>query len=156
MKTEEFLSALAMLSMCLIVFVTVVCRFALQLPFAPGEEIARYLLVWCIFIGIIVATRKGAHVAVEAFVDWLPPKPRAFFIFLSQLITTLAFAALFYLAIKMIERSTGPLAQRTPLTRIPYYVMYISLAVGFGFSTLRSLQIMVKRFLLKKEPRPKA
>jgi C4-dicarboxylate transporter DctQ subunit len=151
-RSEEFLSALAMLSMCLVVFAAVVCRYALALPFAAGEEIARYLMVWCIFLGIIGATRKSAHVGVEVFIGLLPTKPKRFFIFLSQLITMLCFCVLFYLAIMMIETSMGPRAQRTPLTRLPYWYMYMSLAIGFGLSAIRSLQLIVKEFFLKTKP----
>jgi TRAP-type C4-dicarboxylate transport system permease small subunit len=136
--------------MCLVVFAAVVCRYALALPFASGEEIARYLMVWCIFLGIIGATRKKAHVRVEAFVDFLPAAPRRFVIFISELITTVAFCALFYLALELIGRSMGPLAQKTPLTRLPYWYMYVSLALGFGLSALRSLQLIVKEFIPHK------
>lgn len=150
-KTEEFLSALAMLSMCLVVFVAVVCRYALALPFAAGEEIARYLMVWCIFIGIIGATRKGAHVAVEAFIDLLPGKPRRLVIFLSEMITIVTFCVLFYLAMVLIGRSMGPRAQLTPLTRLPYWYMYVSLAIGFGFSALRGIQLLLLQIFGKEK-----
>ncbi len=146
-KTEELLSALAMFSMCMVVFAAVLCRYAFSVPFAAGEEIARYLMVWCIFIGIIGATRKGAHVAVEVFVDLLPGALRRYTIFLSELITISTFCVLFYLAIVLIGKSMGPEAQLTPLTRLPYWYMYVSLAVGFGLSALRGLQLLIKQIL---------
>jgi TRAP-type C4-dicarboxylate transport system permease small subunit len=144
---EEFLSALAMLSMCLVVFAAIVCRYTLSISFASGEEIARYMMVWCIFLGIIGATRKNAHVRVEAFVDFLPALPRRLIIFLSELITIGTFCAMFYFAIELTGRSMGPRAQLTPLTRIPYWYLYVSLAIGFGMSALRGVQIIVKEFL---------
>lgn len=141
---EEFLSALAMLSMCIVVFSAVVCRYALALPFASGEEIARYLMVWCIFLGLIGATRKKSHVSVEAFVDFLPRVPRRLAILLGELITIGTFCTLFYLAMELIGKSMGSRAQVTPLTRIPYWYMYVSLAIGFGMSALRGIQIIIK------------
>jgi C4-dicarboxylate transporter DctQ subunit len=151
-RSEEFLSALAMLSMCLVVFAAVVCRYALALPFAAGEEIARYLMVWCIFLGIVGATRKSAHVGVEVFVNMFPAKIRRFLIFLSQLITVAAFCVLFCLAVLMIQKSMGPRAQMTPLTRLPYWYMYVSLAIGFGLSAIRAFQLIVKEFFIKRKP----
>jgi C4-dicarboxylate transporter DctQ subunit len=147
-KTEDIISALAMLSMCLVVFASVIWRYVLHLPFASGEEIARYLMVWCIYIGVSVATRENAHVNVTVLINMLPPKARRFFVFLGQIITIATFCWLFALSVMLIQKSAGGRVQLTPLTRLPYWYMYLSMGLGFGLSILREVQITVKEFFL--------
>lgn len=150
-KAEDFISALAMLSMCVVVFLSIIWRYVLHLPFASGEEIARYLMVWCIYIGISVATREGAHVNVTVLINILPPKMRRFMIFLGQIVVIATFCWLFGLSIMLIQKSAGGRVQLTPLTRLPYWYMYLSMGIGFGLSILRGVQVTAREFFLKKE-----
>lgn len=50
---------------------SVVGRYLLDLPLAFIEETSRILLVWFFMLGIGLAYRKKAHVAVELFVERL-------------------------------------------------------------------------------------
>ena len=152
---EEFVSAMAMLFMCLVVFVGVLYRSVLALPFPTSEEIARYMMVYCIYVGMSVATRKKAHITVDAFVGMLPDKAARVLRMIAQIITIATFAWLFVLAVRWIGMSTGPNPQRTPLTRIPYWYLYMSLAIGFSLSVLRGAQVFYKDFIYKGGNTPK-
>jgi len=47
-------------------------RYALNDSAAWTEEIARYLLVCTVFIGIVGSVRKNSHIHVDFFYHWLP------------------------------------------------------------------------------------
>lgn len=147
---EDFFSAMAMFVMCIIVFVAVVLRW-FDIPWPISDEIARYVLVWCVYIGMVKATRERAHVGVEIFINILPKVGQKVVRILADVITLATYIWVFYLSITWISGCMGPNPQLTPLTRIPYWIMYSSIAVGFGLSAVRQLQLIVVEHFLTKE-----
>jgi C4-dicarboxylate transporter DctQ subunit len=72
-------------------FVVLLCaavlgRYLLDLPLAFIEESSRILLVWFFMLGVGLAFRKKAHVAVEFFVERLPGEWRTACAVLANLI----------------------------------------------------------------------
>ncbi len=49
-------------------------RYVLNSPLPWPVPISRILLVWIALVGISIGLKEGEHVAVEAFVNILPPK----------------------------------------------------------------------------------
>ena len=136
---EEIVSAAAMISMCGVVVAGVICRFILEVPFPASEEIARYLMIWTIYIGLAYATRQNAHIGVEIIFRALSPRGEKTLKVIIRLISSAAYVWISVLGIIWIMKSAGPNPQLTPLTRIPYWYMYSSIAIGFGLSALHSL-----------------
>ena len=58
----------------LCVLVQVVFRYAFNSPLTWSEELARYLFIWCAFLGWIVASRRNSHLAMTFVVERLPRK----------------------------------------------------------------------------------
>lgn len=56
----------------LCVILQVVFRYALNNPLTWSEELARYLFIWCAFLGWIIASRRRSHLAMTFVVDRLP------------------------------------------------------------------------------------
>ena len=56
-------------AMVVIIFLQVVFRYALVLPLAWSEELARYLFVWMTFLGASIAFYNSSHIRVSFFVD---------------------------------------------------------------------------------------
>jgi len=71
-RTVEGLMALDLALMVLLVFSNVVGRYGLGTGFAGGEEVARLLFVWLVFLGAILALRRRAHLGVELVQARLP------------------------------------------------------------------------------------
>lgn len=148
-RSEEFVSAIMMFVMCIVVFISIMCRVVFKVPFASAEEIARYVMLWVIYIGIAVATRKQANVAVEVFVGMLPEKLKNIMLGFAQLIVIGTYIWLTVLATQWVVSCVQGPIQLTPLTRIPYWWLYTSLIFGFGLSTIHQIQIFVKIYILK-------
>jgi TRAP-type transport system small permease protein len=74
---ERVIDAAAIAAFCgifLCVLVQVVFRYAFNSPLTWSEELARYLFIWCAFLGWIVASRRGSHLAMTFVAERLPPK----------------------------------------------------------------------------------
>ena len=51
---EGFLSVVLFLAMVAIVCWSVICRYALKIPFLQSEELARYLMIYIVYIGPVL------------------------------------------------------------------------------------------------------
>ncbi len=69
------------------VFLQVVLRYVLNSPMTWSEELARYLLVWCAFLGWVIASRNGTHLAMTFLIERAPPRSVAAVRALIQLAT---------------------------------------------------------------------
>ena len=52
-------------------------RYFLGDPTTWSDELARYLFVWCSFLGWIVAARRRSHLAIGSLPERAPPRMRA-------------------------------------------------------------------------------
>lgn len=75
-RLVEWLMALALAIMVVLVFGNVVLRYAFSTGIAWAEEISRLMFVWMIFLGAILALRQHAHIGVEILQNKLPPAAR--------------------------------------------------------------------------------
>lgn len=150
----EALSALCMLAMTIIVTVAVVCRH-LNIQFTASDELARYTMIWCTFIGIIICTRQKGHVAVTILPDALKGKAQKALQILIEIIVILTLVWLTKLSVDLVKHALGN-GQKAPITKIPYWFMYSSMVIGFGGSVIREVQILIRDFILKKPEAPGA
>ena len=75
-RLVEWLMALALSIMVVLVFGNVVLRYAFSSGIAWAEEISRLMFVWMIFLGAILALRHHGHLGVEMLQAKLPPWAR--------------------------------------------------------------------------------
>jgi TRAP-type C4-dicarboxylate transport system permease small subunit len=71
-------AAIAICLSCMAVFVfgNVVLRYVFNSGITWAEEASRYLFIWLIFLGAIVASRENAHLGVDTLVSRLSVKNR--------------------------------------------------------------------------------
>jgi len=58
--------------MVVLVFGNVVLRYGFNSGITVSEELSRWLFVWMIFLGAIVALRERAHLGMDSIVEMLP------------------------------------------------------------------------------------
>lgn len=76
MKTMEFIMAMLLAAMAVIVFINVVMRYAFHSGVSGAEDIARLLFVWLSFIGAVTAMASHGHLGVDMLVQKLPRSGR--------------------------------------------------------------------------------
>jgi TRAP-type transport system small permease protein len=78
--------ALCLALMVVLVFGNVVLRYGFNLGITVSEELSRWLFVWMIFLGAIIAMREHGHLGVDSLVIRLPPWGKKACLVTSQLL----------------------------------------------------------------------
>jgi TRAP-type transport system small permease protein len=87
------------------VLAQVVFRYFFGDPLVWSDELARYLFVWCSFLGWVIAARKRSHLSVSIVADRLSANGRALLALLGAA-AAIAFAALLvYYGVRIAARN---------------------------------------------------
>jgi TRAP-type transport system small permease protein len=81
-RFENYLGYLLTFSIVCIVTAQVIFRFVLSKPLSWSQEAATYLLIWMVLLGMVIAQREKANIAVniltqyfsryETVIKWIP------------------------------------------------------------------------------------
>src|SRR5215831_2273406 len=72
---EDWFAGILFWGLAFIVFLQFFTRYILNDSLAWTEEIARYGLMWVVFIGGAMVTRRNTHIAVELLSNVMKPGP---------------------------------------------------------------------------------
>jgi TRAP-type C4-dicarboxylate transport system permease small subunit len=120
-----------------IVFLQFFTRYVLNDSLAWTEEIARYLLMVLTFLGSAIVVRKGAHIAVEVFFHFLPPRGARILLAIVEVIQAAFIGLLFYFSLTVTQRMH---LQRMTVIDLPMSLVYGPIAFGCLLMLLRALQ----------------
>lgn len=128
-KAEEILMVGLMIIMCVIIFVATVARFTNLFVISWAEELARYCMIWIIFLGVGVAAQNGEHFCVEALNLFLPEKVlKVISVLNAVLVMGFNFLAA-YFGMTIVQRQiTG--GQITPSLNWPMWIIYMAIPIG--------------------------
>jgi TRAP-type C4-dicarboxylate transport system permease small subunit len=125
---EDWIAIIIFWSLAFIVFLQFFTRYILNDSLSWTEEIARYGLMWVTFIGGIMVTRRGTHIAVELMSNLMKPGPaRVALLIFIDLVKLLFLALLAYFSITITERMDS---QRMTVFDVPMSYVYAGVAVG--------------------------
>lgn len=68
------LVGLLMILGVLLMFANVVARHVFAAPFYWTEEVAVYLNIWCVFLGVALVTRNNCHLRMDLLLKAVPPR----------------------------------------------------------------------------------
>ncbi|WP_434034897.1 TRAP transporter small permease [Cupriavidus sp. a3] len=138
-KLLDALIALALAVMVVLVFGNVVLRYAFNTGITVSDEVSRWLFVWLVFLGAIVALKEGGHLGSDMLVSRLPVAGKKICLVLGHLL-------MLYISWLLL---TGSLAQvqinlsvEAPVTGASVGIFYsagVVFAVSAGLLLLRSL-----------------
>ena len=139
-KTLSYVVAILLVAMSGIVFGNVICRYFLEASLAWYEEVSRFLLIWIVFLGAVIALIKGDHLSIELLSLVLSPRACRMAVILSDILVLAALAIMFQGAWDMAIDSlnSGWLASSVP---IPYGWVYM---VGPVSAALMFVQTLIK------------
>ncbi len=124
--------ALLMAAMVVLVFGNVVLRYAFSTGWLISEEISRWMFVWMVFIGSIVALRENAHLGTDMVVVRLPAGVRRACTMVAQLIMLYISWLMLSGSWSQVEINAGTEA---PVSGLPLSFLYFC-GVVFAVSTL--------------------
>ena len=85
-RALKALIALCLLLMVVLVFGNVVLRYGFNMGITLSEELSRWLFVYLVFLGAVVAMREHAHLGMDGVVKRLPPAGKKACLVLSHLL----------------------------------------------------------------------
>lgn len=139
-KALSYVVAVLLVAMSFTVFGNVVCRYFLDASLAWYEEVSRFLLIWIVFLGAVIAYIKGDHLGIDVLLIFLPARLRQVVVVVADLLVLLALAIMFQGGWEMAMDSlaSGWVASSVP---IPYGWVYM---VGPVSAALMFVQAVIK------------
>lgn len=116
-------------------------RFGILLSVPWSEELARYLMVWCIFLGAAVAARAGALIAVDTLPDSLPQRWGDRVRLLALSVTVGFFLLLIWLGWRWVEFGQ---TETSTVLNMPMAWVYMSLPTGAFFAIVNILAFIAE------------
>lgn len=113
----------AIVAMVMIVFLNALLRYAFRSGLTWSEEAARYLFVWVVFLGAIVATQERGHLAVDLFTSRFKGLGQRVVIMYTNLVFIVILGMLVHGLWLMMELNAGVPA---PVTGVPRNTMYMA------------------------------
>lgn len=151
-KFEGAVNVALFLIMVLVVCWSVICRRVLKITFLQGEELARYLMIYVVYIGTSVGVKNKSHIGVEVFVDLLPKKVRAYVKIVTESLCMLIFLVLFILSIQMMLHLIETM-QMTTTTQVPTFCIFVCVPISMLLGILHyivEIGDMIKAVAAKK------
>lgn len=134
---EDWLAFVIFWSLAFIVFLQFFTRYVLNDSLAWTEEIARYGLMWVVFIGGAMVTRRNTHIAVELLSNVMKPGPMRQVLLAAVDIVKLAFIAfLAYISVTITERMG---IQRMTVFDLSMSWVYAGVSLGCFLMLLRQV-----------------
>jgi TRAP-type C4-dicarboxylate transport system permease small subunit len=132
---EDWIAFAIFWGLAFIVFLQFFTRYVLNDSLAWTEEIARYGLMWIVFIGGAMVTRKNTHIAVELLSNVMGPGPLRATLLAAVDVVKLGFLALLaYLSWTIIERME---IQRMTVFDLPMSYVYWGVCFGCVLMLIR-------------------
>ena len=114
----------AAMIMTIMIFLQVIFRYLLKAPLSYSEELARYMFIWSVAMGAALALRRGKHIGVEAFVQWLPFRLRDQVKIVGSLLNLLFFGLLIWYGFVMVRATMD---QLSPALLLPMGYVYLAI-----------------------------
>jgi C4-dicarboxylate transporter DctQ subunit len=142
---EEYLLAVIMPVMCVIVFTNTLGRYTglLSLPWA--EEASRYMMIWLVFLGIAVAAKRNSHFSVQILFLLTPKRFHKYGNLLIMVVVTLFCLTVGLLATKFVINLFN-MVQASPSLGLPMWIIYSALPLGLLLMAARTIQFYAKNF----------
>jgi TRAP-type transport system small permease protein len=136
----SYVVAVLLVAMSGTVFGNVVCRYFLNASLAWYEEVSRFLLIWIVFLGAVIAFIRGDHLGIDVLLMVLRPRYQRMVVVVADALVLVCLAVMFQggwdMAIDSLQ--SGWVASSVP---IPYGWVYM---VGPVSAALMFVQCLIK------------
>lgn len=128
----KFIIALFLSLMAIFVFGNVVLRYAFNSGITWSEEVSRFLFIWLIFLGAILALKDNEHLGVDSIVKKLPLKGKKIVYVISNLLMIVTLVLVFDGSWKLTMMNVDQSAPATGMSYAYIYMIGMVMSVGMG------------------------
>ncbi|MEM1236955.1 MAG: TRAP transporter small permease [Pseudomonadota bacterium] len=133
------LVAMAVMGQVLVRFVLTAAGINISAPWT--EELARYTLIWMVFLGAAVGVRHARMIALEFGIRKLPPRAGIPIKYAVILLSIAFFGLLFSVGIEFLELGRS---ETSPVMGITKDWVYLAMPVGMVLMILNSLALIAE------------
>jgi C4-dicarboxylate transporter DctQ subunit len=140
-RITEWVACILTVVMVIAALVQVFARFVLSMGFGWTEELARYLFIWCVFLGASIGMHHKAHLGIEALVRCFSSRWRKIASLISYILCLVLFAHMIWYGVKIlpiIARQTSPGLQ------ISLAWPYTAIVLSGALMTLHTIADMIR------------
>jgi TRAP-type C4-dicarboxylate transport system permease small subunit len=123
-KGVDYLTAILLAVMTVLVFLQVLFRYWLELPLDWGEEVSRYLFIWSAMLGAAIAAKRRAHFGIDFLVKALPSSVQTA---IAVGVNLCICALMGVVAVQGTKLALSNLSQISPTLSIPMGVPYAAI-----------------------------
>lgn len=127
---DKLLKALVVVGnglMLLLVFAQVISRYVFNYTPYFGEELARYLFVWVVFLSLPLVARYGGHMAIETLTSRVKGGALKFLNITADIFTIIFMGVMVWYGVVMVMRTSY---QTSPAMQIPMSWVYAVIPFG--------------------------
>lgn len=140
---EEVLLVIFLVLITVVSFLQVLIRKIPWIPaFTWAEEFCRFAWIWSVFLSLPYTIKRGSMLRVTVLLDAMPFTVRKCLNIFVDLMNIFAMALLFYFSIPLV-RDRFISAETSPAMLWPMWIIYCSIAIGFGLAVIRGIQMLV-------------
>ena len=141
---DKILKALVIIGnglMLLLVFGQVITRYVFNYTPHFGEELARYLFVWVVFLSLPLVAKTGGHMAIETLTSRVHGATLKFLNILADIFTIAFLLIMVVCGVEMVMRTSY---QTSPAMMIPMSWVYSVIPFGCAVMLLYVVQNLIK------------
>lgn len=139
---EKYLLVVLLSSTVILIAFQVFMRYVMENSLSWTEELARFLFIWMVYIGISYGVKERRHIRVDAALHLLPKKAQK----LIRIFADVLFIVFCILIIKqglLVAMGLYKFGQTSPALSIPMAYVYLASPVGLSLTAIRLLQNII-------------
>ncbi len=136
---EEISLVILLSSMSIIIVFQVFMRYVMKNSLSWSEEVARYIFIWIIYLGISYGIKMKRHIKMDAGLLLFPVKSRKYILLLSDIISLIFSIIILFYGYEVTSLIVR-LGQASPAMGISMGYLYAAPVVGFSLVSVRLLQ----------------
>lgn len=147
-KILIYIVGILLIVMTVVIALQVFSRFVLSDSLEWSEELARYLMIWLVFLAAALALRRKQLIGVEAINERLSFKAKRV---LKTIVHIVSISFFILLMVKGVEMLGHVQAQTSPSMKISMLFPYAAVPVGGFFMFINSIAILIEFYTVKEE-----
>lgn len=114
-----------------------------------AEEISEFLVIFTTFVGVSYGVRRARHIRMGAILDLMPPRVEKVIIIIISAVSAFVMFFFTHASYNYLLHSLNK-AHETPALKLPYWIFYVIMPVGFFMAGIQYIRTIVKN-LVEKE-----
>ncbi|OCG10329.1 C4-dicarboxylate ABC transporter permease [Gilliamella sp. wkB178] len=135
-KMTAILGGISLFINVIVVFSSVIFRYAFHSPLEWAEEVARALMIALVFFGVATSSGKGGHIGIDLFLGLLPNSIRHYVVHGTRWILVCVSLGLVISSYNLVEITL----EQTTETGMPLALFYVPVFIGATVMFIATLE----------------